>query len=320
MNDPTKILWEIISKEEQPKSDKSGWELRKGVKIFTNPEAKCPNCETWIPTQRIWLVDNSAKKLLGCWRMDGTKVIADGRKSIIHPHVYHNGEVCKGTTDSASTALFSGIDRGKHYHLTEHWFEQIGHVCPNVEKVPCAWCGYRQFYGYCEIYGDEDESHKSFCSWDCLHFAEALWCWLCFSPRDFYDPKVGEKHLCSSCRDKGFLCYCDKCRTAMCRECCGMFRPDDLDTERLCERCESGNFLCGHCGENEVDEEGWVCDDCCCRECGEEIDSRSERYCSSHFYECSCNCECIHRIDSPEDICIYCLDNCRQEEEEEEED
>jgi hypothetical protein len=326
MNDPTKILWEIVTKTKESKSDRSGWELKKGVKIFNNPEAKCPNCDTWIPTQRIWLVNESSGKLLGCWRADGSRVIADERKVIIHPHVYLNGNVCKGKTDSASTALFSGVDKGRHYHLTEHWFEQLGHICPNVKKVPCAWCGFLQFHEYCETYGDISGivgDYKYLCSSDCLSYAQSLWCWICFSARDFYDPKVREKHLCSKCRDEGHRCQCCRCRRSMCRECSIMFRADDLSCDRLCRNCNGNEpdpnpvpFLCSHCEVNEVDEEDWICDKCLCRDCGEEV-AGDNNYCSDHLYECQCDCECDARIPQ-QGLCNYCFDNCEQEEDEEE--
>src|SRR5262245_53356750 len=114
MKDPTKLLWEIagIAVGMKKSADRSGWELKAGHKIFSNPKVQCPNCGEFVQTKRIWLVDDRSNYLIKCWKMDGSRINPDNE--IVHPHVNNrNGEVCLGTLKKASEALFHGVAEGR---------------------------------------------------------------------------------------------------------------------------------------------------------------------------------------------------------------
>jgi hypothetical protein len=268
MKDPSEALWKLMNKLEvsRPVETKIGWELGEGIKIFgPDTKAKCPNCDSWIETNRIWLVDEADGILKGCWHRDGRKV-----EKIIHPHVPYSGKVCLGKSGGASNALFAGVDKGRHYHSTERWFNQLGHDCPDAIKANCIAC--------------LDE---------------------------YYESELEDGKGCNKCYDSGLVKLCENCGH------CDLAKNF---TEDLCRNCEEEVYRCRHCGETEVEEDGWLCDSCICRydDCDKEIEDNS-RYCLSHQFQCSCDCGCETRLDEEDLLCEWCTDNCIQEEEEEEE-
>lgn len=318
MKDPTEILTTIASRVLEVKSTGRGgpWSFRDGVRLFINPEARCPDCEGWFPTNRVWLVDEPWNRLLDCWHMDGRKV--DRAKEIIHPHVSGRG-ICMGNNKSASEALFVGVTPGKHYFNTERWFWQLGHDCPKVEKDTCYSCGvkYPTRTGY--KYGELQD--KTICSMKCLIVVKLFRCWSCFGERPFYEPDgnslsrycescyLERTIACGSCSKRILKKYpyttlptgeavCDTCRPDHydnCRACEEEFLRTSLNDDRLCVRCE-----------NEIEE----------RE-EEREEEEEEEEAPPDTYPCDCYCGCTHRVNEEGARCEDCPPPDVEEEEDE---
>lgn len=276
MKDPSKYLWEMVSIAEGLKKDPNDkrWKLREGVKLFgPKQEAKCPHCNEWIQANRVWIVDEANKELIGAWKVDGTRIVAsyDPRNidhTIIHPHAAFRGHICMGSGDtklhSASDALFYGVNTGFHYYSSELWFEQLGHRCPNVGRLPCELCKEGQLPDFIVEYGFHGD-HR-LCSKRCLRVAETFRCQMCFSVRDIYEPK-DNRDLCEDCYDREtFKCdfcpgrvfkgherysddkiVCESCRWkewGRCENCLENYRHGELDHQLLCENCGDSDSQC----------------------------------------------------------------------------
>jgi len=290
-----------------------GWDLKRKMKLIYNPEAKCPYCNEWFHTRRVWLINDETNHIRGCWNLDGSSIPAD---KIIHPHAWMNGEVCLGTYKSASEALFAGIDKGKHVHYVPRWLVQLGHDCDKLPYTVCPVCTGKYFseciedfiFGYREV---------NLCSDECLKIAQAFRCEGCLDVLG-----LERKNFCNHCEERLFVnctlcqtrelevttfCYtkdylkcCYECyRTKLrgCIECGYMMKIEELNRDDLCEVCVTlpVRIQCSQCGgrclpENLVDG---ICN-----------------YCRNYCGECECSpCEC-----EPEPDPFYI-----EEEEEEEE-
>jgi hypothetical protein len=272
MQDPTKILWEIalaLDVHRIPRTiDYSGWTLTKGIRIFADPDVKCPNCESRVRTRRIWLVDDNNKSLLGCWKLDGSKVNPD--IEIIHPHVYKDKRVCNGDFKLASDALFIGVAEGRHYYSTERWFQQLGHECPNIVTIICDDCGKD------ELFPPDYKRH------------------LCYYCQDRSECD------CDMCR----RAYGEE----QCRECEEWMERSELDEDLLCENCNNNTPRCRICGESEVENSGDFCDGCECNieDCDEpQYAQVMNGFCMHHRYQCDM---CDQRVSRFGYSCSDCED------------
>lgn len=302
MQDPTEILWKISVNLEKakPVSSLVGWQLRGGIKIFgPKTKAKCPNCETWIETNRIWLVDESKGYLKGCWHLDGSKV--SGKSTdIIHPHVPYNGQVCLGDSGGASNALFCGVASGKHYHSTEKWFSQLGHDCVNAIRGKCSGCDYEGFQSELE--------DGRVCN-ECINGGTYSMCGNCenWCPTDEMDGNG----YCSSCAEE--LHHCRHCNE----------REVEEDGD-ICDNCVCRESTC----TSEIHENSrYYCSDhfyqCSCEcECTTRLSEEDERceWCQvncntdeeeeeeTHTYPCSCPCTCSGEVKEEGQKCGPCTD------------
>lgn len=318
MKDPTEFLMTLTSKisELKAKYRESSWSFRQGLKLFIDPTVRCPWCEQWIHTRRVWLVDDKWAVLKGCWFLNGEPV--DKEKFIIHPHVCNaDKSICLGTTSIPSTALFASITSGHHYYSTEHWFEQLGHNCPNTPKTICNVCNRMYFHdeGYSLSYG---QNNYRVCSIDCFNVANLFRCTTCFSERELYEPQDRDK-LCEQCWINNTV-ECSFCtnRDYSWR----IHRTPDI--EFVCQRCHPDHFKkCSNClcflHNSEIMEDG------ICRYCEYEIeeDDREEfirclvyscqeqamapgDYCLNHSYPCR-RCDDF-RVAEENTLCNTCLE------------
>lgn len=295
MKDPTKSMWEIsvLVQDLRPKDDRVGWILREGIKVFgPDTKAKCPNCDSWIPTNRIWLVDDANGFLKGCWYKDGTVV----HQEIIHPHVPYNGQVCLGQSGGAANALFAGVASGRHYHSTEKWFSQLGHDCVNAIKARCIGCD-DEYYESELIEGNGCDRcvNKGL-----LDICED--CGRCDLSENFTDGRCRECeegiYRCRHCRlsevsDEGRIC--DNC---LCRyEDCG--EEIDEDSDRYCSDHLYG-CRCDHGCDSRLSEADTICE-WCLDNCGEEEEEEE-------IHTCSCSCNCSNQVELEGQKCGSCTD------------
>lgn len=251
MEDPTEALWTLRSALDKvyykPNNNNNGWRLSPGIKIFgPDTKAKCPNCESWITTNRIWLVDEIKAYVKGCWNRDGTKV-----EGIIHPHIQYNGLICLGDSGGASNALFAGVDRGRHHHSTERWFDQLGHDCPDAIRDTCIGCNL--------LYFDSELTNSVGCG-KCISDKVLTFCDNCHDLSIACEITNG---LCETCQID--IYYCPHCGAEV-----------DRDYE-LCSECE-----CRVCGDEISEDSIRYCSrhlyECACDcECSSRLDEEDKR-------------------------------------------
>lgn len=249
MKDPTEVLMQIVSKVNDYKSVSQGdgpWRFRDGVKFYPpGTEARCPNCQQWIPVDRAWLIDEKFAKLIKCWDGKGNPLVQSvtSERIIVHPHIAYNKSICLGDAGNASNSLFASIAKGKHYYSTEMWFYKLGHRCPVIEMAKCEVCGEPHPSPASEYYGDFDK-HLKCCSVDCANIANLFRCARCLGERPFYETRIN-RQLCEACyREIGLQCdFCDN-----------FVFPDQerrtIDDEVVCEECRPDHSIpCEDCGE-----------------------------------------------------------------------
>lgn len=290
MRDPTELLNHIALKTMELKvsSREGGWRWREGITLFVFPEARCPRCENWIQTNRVWLVDEKWRKLLYCWHRDGTLV--DPTKNIVHPHVNSVRRICVGDNDNPSTALFAGISPGNHYQSTEVFFWELGHDCPKVPKTNCDLCRAR-FVNVARLYG---ENSRPLCSQYCYDVAYMFRCWACFDELPFYDGH-GRDGYCETC-------YME--RTTPCGLCDGRVFNHDIRTlptgEIVCASCAPNSFSrCSYCQaehHNSLLDMARRCESC-------------NRRLNGEIRYCACDCGCGNEVDSEGNFCNDCNDD-----------
>jgi len=58
-NDSMELLLELGTKilDYSRSITKHGWSINPSIQVLVNPEARCPSCNAWVQTNRIWFVD-----------------------------------------------------------------------------------------------------------------------------------------------------------------------------------------------------------------------------------------------------------------------
>lgn len=109
------------------------WRWASGVILF--PEALCPSCNGVMRSNRIWHVDERAQRVLRAVKLNINQLVSLPM-SRLHPHVDSGGNVCTGTANSASEALFLGVGMGTpHWRAGADWYrEAFDHTCSASSK------------------------------------------------------------------------------------------------------------------------------------------------------------------------------------------
>lgn len=285
---------------------KSGWDLRTKTKLFINPEARCPYCDGWFPTNRVWLINDQSHYIKGCWNLDGSP-ISEGK--IVHPHSWRmSGEVCLGEAKTASEALFAGVAKGKHVYCVPRWLVEIGHDCERLPYKNCPACSGKFFVDVEFYFGFKD---TKLCSAKCLEIAQMFRCENCMKVLD-----MDQRRFCAECRI-GLYIECNICSKTLfepesryysrrelrcCYDCYNILRGcntcgymelrSELNDRRVCTYCvEHPAFICDACGESFSSNEELN---------GDNICERCENYCG----DCGsspCQCEPSFEMEEEEE-------------------
>jgi hypothetical protein len=268
---------------------KIGWDLKRNIKLFVNPEAKCPYCGRWFHTNRIWLVDDARNWLNGCWNLDGSPIASS---LIIHPHAWMNGEVCIGKAESVSEALFAGVAQGKHIHHVPEWLLQMGHDCDEAPNIKCPICTKKFFNKGDYLFGP---TLHPLCSKQCLGVADGFRCERCLSVID-----RSQGRFCASCMEELYI----PCSICSVKRYVNDMYPYSRNRLKCCSVCQYNLRTCTWCGYRELSEdmnEEGKCTACkdliFCVNCSTNVEAVNEKgicnYCVNYCRECNCSpCEC----------------------------
>lgn len=269
--DPTEVMLDFMGRTEKTRTrvENNGWTLREGVHLIINPKFRCPYCSEikdhptkgWFPTQRIWMVDEKQKLLLGVWEMDGTEVPDDADiHSVQHPHAGKEGLLCSGNSSSVRQLLFNGIVKGLHFRSTELFLLNVGHLCPSVKRQGCAMCPRTFYYIHGKRFGqvavcsdacekEADGKICSMCSKDIRGVERPEFfkttCEMCFAmyATDCWNKQCGNKRWGNDMRNIAYArYYCEVCVenpavTYPCCDCCTQTPIKDISRNGKCLGC-----------------------------------------------------------------------------------
>jgi len=232
-NDSMELLLELGTKilDYSRSITKHGWSINPSIQVLVNPEARCPSCNAWVQTNRIWFVDEEDRKLRGCWEVTpGAMHKGMTAYDDTHPHsTGPTGDICVGSNGSTIEALFSGISPGTHYASTERWFWHLGHDCPAYPPdVECSICKRMHPRIVTYQYG----AGLRLCGRECYQVACMFRCVKCSGPRDFYEPTDRERH-CTTCFEEESV-TCSYCNARVMNYRSGMVAET---TDIVCRRC-----------------------------------------------------------------------------------
>lgn len=233
-------------------------------KVFINPSVRCSWCNEWLPTKRVWVVDEADFRVRKLWTLAGKRLDVEA----CHPHVGTAGRICMGDAKTVSEALFNGLSNDA-YVKPKYWLpEVLGHRCETLGEDLESEYDEDSFtcYGCDGVYHRDDcyyseETDRDYCR-DCFYESHT-YCNGCGN--DFYDDgneatiSTPDGDYCQSCfSDKFFECEgCDE-----------IYRLERLLADDRCEDCWSEKWeTCSECGEesersdNELDDEG-LCESC----------------------------------------------------------
>lgn len=242
------LLWELATKTLncKRKDVSSGWKLKPGITVAVAPEALCPHCKQFVPTNRIWFIDERDYNLRGCWEIKPGVVTEMTSYEDTHPHITGpTGGICMGNGNkTAFDAMFMGISPGSHYGNSERWFWNRGHNCPGLlDRQPCVICGLNHPKEVSYRYGYPD---MRTCSYSCYQIAVYFRCYQCGCETGWTGSERWQGR-CETCFERAAF-VCIECNEKF----LGNYMSRVYGTEgsgRMCRTCSRGNLItyCGGC-------------------------------------------------------------------------
>lgn len=265
------------------------WHLN--YKWLINPPVQCPWCKEWIPTQRVWVVDEVEKKVRRVWLLNGTCISPES----CHPHVGGGGLICMGNAPTAVDALTASISNDA-YIKPWRWFpNELDHKCETMGDAldsdederyeTCVNC--EEYVSQDEAYFSEytDSYYCEGCYWE--YHTSCGWC-----GADFHQDgsesttTTPEGECCNRCFGSYFF-TCEGCDEVMrltaelgddrCEDCywekwescrqCGKeteISDNELDDNNLCENCRPQESECLECHLDFISDDlvNGRCPDC----------------------------------------------------------
>jgi hypothetical protein len=257
----------------RPPAGSKEWKLN--YKWLINPKVKCPWCLEWVPTGRVWVVDEAETKVRRLWTLAGERLDV----TLCHPHVGEGGKICMGNARTAVDALLAGISNDAYPGAKPaDWFpRELGHECPTMGG---ALEGEEDDEGTFTCYGcdeqyDEDDSFRSdhndrlYCS-DC-YYENHTSCTYCGN--DYHDSlgetrSTPEGEYCNDCFSEKFF---------DCEGCGDVFKLAERLGDDRCESCYTEKWeSCSECGEESEVEDRELDDSGLCENCRPEPDVEAE--------------------------------------------
>lgn len=289
---------ELIPKREEATDLR--WHLN--YKWLINPPVQCPWCKDWLPTGRVWVVDEAERKVRRVWKLNGERL----NVKACHPHVGSGGMICMGSAPTAVDALTASLSTDAYVQPKQWLPEELGHRCPTMgdslddgdeddeDHFICVSCGTRGHNDdrYVSDYTEDDYCDS--CYWD-VHTS------CCNCGVDFHE---NQSNGTISTPDGEYCNVCISSRFFECDGCDEVFRLDQCMADNRCESCYSEKWeSCSQCGE-----ESEVAD-------GELDDNRLCENCRPQESECiECHFDYLN-IELVNDRCPDCWHKCEQEEE-----
>lgn len=276
--------------EEQAKRDAPpGREWSTPYKWYINPVLRCPYCEEWVETGRVWVIDEEECKVVALYKVTGGKAL---NVTTCHPHVGTAGKICMGSACTPAEALFHGLSEDAYVKPYDWLPEVLEHQCAEMDEredenyIVCDDCGDR--YHIDESYYSEyaDGHYCSGCYWE-VHWRcdqcngewhedsdelshvvrSYAYCSRCFSDRYFICDGCDETCDNEQYRDEGLCNGCYDDRYEECVDCSGVFPRSDheLNSDGFCSECRPPEEAdCSVCSLSFIAEDLFmgICEDC----------------------------------------------------------
>lgn len=243
-------LAEELRKKESPEKM---WTT--AYKWYINPSLQCPYCQEWLPTERVWVVDEDQKKVHRLFFVGGGRRLDT---AACHPHV-SSGAICMGDARTPAEALFAGLSSDAYTKPYDWLPKALGHECDELMEAReenylyCVECENRVRANDAYFSSGSDDPYCSSCfhdnHWSCYECGDS---WYVDSDDPRFD--VSGDYYCEVCFDRNFF---------GCEGCGENFGRNDYGGDGRCQDCWDELWeCCSECGreferdDNALDEEG----------------------------------------------------------------